>query len=380
MNFKMTTTGKNKKVLFLYASLNSGHQKAAQAIEEALLMQAPDVETMNIEALKFSYPRLRKPVHEIYMTIVTNLSGFYDFLWDNISIEKRIARLKEIINKSTLGKFKKLFGSFPASVAVCTQALPCGFLSTLKKEEGFAFKLVAVITDYDVHAYWIYENVDVYCVATLRMKEKLMQRGVSKEKIKIFGIPVGLEFSQLPNRRMVREKFGVGNESIAVLIMGGSYGVGPLMKIIMNLDKVGEDLTMIVIAGKNKKLYKKIYKQLNKIKKPVKLFRYTEDVDQLLGISDLLITKPGGLTISEALCFGVPMIITKGVGGQESCNFKYLLDKNVAVAASNPEDVALKFIELMNNNSSLKSMHNNALKIAKPQAAAQIGQLIKSFL
>ncbi len=376
----MTLISKNKKVLLLYASLNSGHQKAAQAIKEALFLQAPNIETMDIEALKFSYPRLQKPAHKIYMSIVTNLSSFYDFLWDNVSIEKRITKLKELINKNTLDKFEKLFAFFPASVAVCTQALPCGFLATLKQEMGFSFKLVAVITDYDVHAYWIYENVDVYCVATLRMKEKLVQRGVPEEKIKISGIPVGLEFSQLPNRRILREKFGIENESFCVLIMGGSYGIGPLTEIIMNLDKIKKDITMVVVAGKNEKLYKNIHKQLNEIKKPLKLFSYTENIAQLLGISDLLVTKPGGLTISEALCFGLPMIITKGVGGQESGNFRYLLDKNAAVAASDPGDVALKLVELINNNSSLKTMHNNALKIAKPQAATQISKLINSFL
>jgi len=372
--------GQNKKVLFLYTNPHSGHHKAAQAISEALLLHAPNVEIMNIEALKFSYPHLQKVIHKTCIVIATKLSRFYDFLWDNVNIERRIRKFKEIINKNSLDKFEKLFVSFPTKVAVCTQALPCGFLSTLKQKKNFSFKLIAVITDYDVHTYWIYKEVDIYCVATKAMKEKLMQRGIAEEKIKIIGIPVNSQFTQPANRQELRKKFGIKDKSFCVLIMGGSYGIGPLNRIITDIDRIKKDITMIIVAGKNQKLYKKIYKILGKTKKSIKLFGYTNHIAQLMSISDLLITKPGGLTISEALCFGLPMIITKGVRGQESGNFKYLLDKGAAVAAAKPKDIVPELTKLINNNSSLKIMQNNALKIAKPNSAEEISKLITNYL
>lgn len=370
----------NKKVLFLYASLNSGHQKAAQAVRESLLLEAPDVETMDIEALGFSYPNMGNLVHKIYMIMAVKLSVFYDFLWDNASFEKKIKNLRKIINKSSLDKFEELFTSFPAKAAVCTQALPCGFLATLKQERGFDFKLIAVVTDYDVHTYWTYERVDIYCVATDAMKEKLIKRGVPEEKIKVFGIPVRLQFNRQMETRQAKEKIGIDSELPSVLIMGGSYGVGPLNNIIHNLNKINRNFTMIVVAGNNDRLYKKLQKKVRKMSKQVILFNYIENLSQVMQASDLLITKPGGLTVTEALCIGVPMIITRGVRGQESSNFNYLIEEGAAVGINALPELAPKFIELLDDNSQLKKMRENALRISKPEAAAQISRLIESFL
>ncbi|MFH1856532.1 MAG: glycosyltransferase [Candidatus Omnitrophota bacterium] len=371
----------NKKILFLYASSGSGHQKAAQAIKEALLAQIQDIEMMDIEALKFSHPNLSKAVHHVYMILVTGLSGFYDFLWDNIAIEKRIAWLRKIINEKSLDKFEELFNSFPAQIAVCTQALPCGFLSTLKAKRGFDFKLIAVITDYDVHAYWLYKNVDIYCVPTILAKDKLISRGIPAEKIKITGIPVRLQFGLLKeNIEIAKQQIGINHALKSVLIMGGSYGIGPVNQIIENLDKTKEDFTMLVVTGNNKKLYQSLQKEIKKVKKDVKLFGYTEDLAKLMQASDVLITKPGGITVSEALCFGTPMIITRGIRGQESANFNYLTKEGAAIGVNNPADIAKEFINLVRNQARLEAMRKNALRISHPGAAMKVSQLIKSFL
>ena len=372
---------RKKRVLFLYASLDSGHQKAAQAIEEAFLSRPHlDVETMDIEALKFSYPNLGKLIHRVYMIMVTNMSRFYDFLWDNATIEKRIRKLKSIMNEKRLKKFEELFFNFKAQVAVCTQALPCGFLATLKRKKGFSFKLIAVITDYDVHAYWIYDEVDVYCVATVKCKEKLIQKGVPKEKVKITGIPISPHFTKREEKKKLRERWNISQKTPCALIMGGSYGVGPMLKIIKHITKLDTDFSIAVITGKNAKLYKKLEEKKRKIKREIKLFTYIQNVNQLMQLSDILITKPGGLTISEALCMGLPMIVTRGVRGQESENFRYLLEKGAALSAEKPQDVAERLDELLREEKQLKIMRENALRAAKPKAAWDISQVIENFL
>lgn len=368
------------KVIFLYASLNSGHQRAAHAIKEALLKDDPEIETMDIEALNFSYPAIGKKLHEIYMIMATNLSRFYDFLWDNVTIERRITKLKEIVNKGSLNKFEDLFSMFPAKAAVCTQALPCGFLSMLKEKRGFSFKLLAVVTDYDVHAYWIYDQVDFFCVGTAAMRDKLLKRGVSDEKIKVIGIPVSSQFYPSINKDFWKEELGIRKDLPCVLVMGGSYGVGPLKEIIMSLDQVKVDFSMLVVAGKNKKLHKTIEKLSKKSKKTIKLFGYTSHISQLMQAGDILITKPGGLTVSEALCVGLPMIINKGVMGQESGNFKYLIENGAAVSGDGPADIGRILEKIIRDESALAVMRNNALKIAKPKAASEISQIVRSFL
>lgn len=370
----------DKKVLFLYASLNSGHQKAAQAIREALVTDAPEIETMDIEALGFSYPNLGKLVHGIYMLMAVKLSAFYDFLWDNATVEKKIRKLRKIINESSLDKFEELFASFKAKVAVCTQALPCGFLATLKQERGLDFKLIAVITDYDVHTYWTYEKVDVYCVATDAMKEKLIKRGILEEKIKVFGIPARLQFNQKVESRQAKEKIGLNSDLYTVLVMGGGYGVGPLNNIIHSLDKINRNFTMIIITGNNDRLYRKLEKKIRKMNKQVILFKYIENLSQVMQASDILITKPGGLTVTEALCLGIPMLITRGVRGQESGNFNYLISEGAAVGIDDLPELTLKFTELFDDNSRLKKMRENAIRIATPEAAMQISHLIGGFL
>lgn len=365
-----------KKVIFLYASKYSGHQHAALAIKQALLEQEPSIESIDIEILSFFSPPLGRLIHKAYLQMIKKTSRIYDLLWDNQKFYKGTNGFKKIVNQLAQKKFRRVFKQFNPQVAVCTQALPCGIISRLKEKSNLPIKLIAVITDYDIHSYWIYKNVDFYMVATEGIKKKLQKKGISSEKIRITGIPVYPVFSKDKNRVELRKKLGIDNSYPVILIMGGSYGLGPILGIIRKLNVIKENFQFIVVAGRNQRLKRRLQSLAKSIKNPLKIYGYVNNIDELMSISDLLITKPGGITITEALIKKIPLIIYNAVKGQESRNYQFLINKQMAVQSKNLKILREQVSDILGNSNKRKELIRNIESFIKPDAADEIANTI----
>lgn len=365
-----------KRILLMYISKVSGHRQAALAIENALKLINPHAETLNINAFRYTNPISEKIIDKIYMWVLNKAPGIWEYLYDNPKIIKGTQKIKERIHFLNSRKLKKLYDEFKPDAIICTQAFPCGMAADFKKIYNLNIPLFAIVTDYLPHSYWVYPEVDFYIVGCHHAKEKLLERGVSDEKIKLFGIPIDPKFNKIEDREKIANLLNLDLKKPVILAMGGGQGFGPIKKIIMSFKKITLDLQLIVVAGTNKKLFHWLKKQEKRYPKKMLIFGFTDKINQLMSVADLIITKPGGLTTAEALTKGIPMIIVNPIPGQEEHNTRHLLKEEVALRVNNLKHLNNLIENLFTHKQHLEMMHQKALKISHPDPALKTAELI----
>lgn len=350
------------RILLSYVSIGSGHQQAAKAIERCIKELDAEVVTLCVNSFSFSGFIATNIVSFTYFWTIKLVPGLWGYLYDNVRIKKRIDIFHSLTNWGNSIKFYSLIKRFRPSIIVCTQAIPCGIVANLKRRKKIDIPLVAVMTDFDAHIYWIYREVDMYFVATENTRVKLIKHGVSEEKIKVTGIPIDHCFVK-------KEKLSNGTKTI--LLMGGSKGFGRFEEMVLNLVGIRSDCRIIVITGNNAGLKKR----LEKIAR-IKVYGYVNNLNELMDISDLIITKPGGLTSSEALVKGLPMVIVNPIPGQEEGNSRFLIQNGAAIRVDNIKELGNIVEMLFDDPAKLQEMRQSALKLAKPTASRDIGNMI----
>lgn len=366
-----------KRIILMYISEISGHHSATLAIEKALKMLSQDTKVLNINGFHYTNPISEKIVNRIYTTIIKKTPKVWDYVYDNPKIKNKLERFQELIHKLNSSKFKKLFDEFKPDVVVCTQAFPCGMVADYKKTYNSKIPLIAVLTDYVPHSYWLYDNVDYYISPSEEVSSRLIKKGVPDYKIKSSGIPFDPSFNQVLDKNRIIERLNLNPDLKTILIMGGSQGLGPIKTIVKSLEKVRLAIQEIIVTGTNKKLYKSLEKEIKDYKKRILLYRYVNNINELMEVSDIIVTKPGGITTQEALAKRLPMVIVKPIPGQEMNNTLYLMKQQAAIKIDNPK-FANEVIEdlLLINPEKLKHLSEFAGRIAKPDAALDIARFI----
>jgi processive 1,2-diacylglycerol beta-glucosyltransferase len=365
-----------KKVLLLYISVLSGHHRAAMAIEKALRHIMPDIQVFSINAFHYTNPILERVINRTYNGIIKRTPEVWEYLYDNPKIVKNTKALKDLLHRYNSAKMKNLIEDFQPDIIACTQAFPCGMVADYKSTYNSNVKLVGVLTDFYPHSYWIYESVDKYAVASQDAKDRLLANGVSSDKIHATGIPIDLRFNRIFRKDRVYRSLGFDSSKKTVLVMGGSGGLGPIKKIVFSLNRISSDIQIIVVSGKNTRLYNYLKRRRKKFVKKTALIGYADNIDEIMSIADIIITKPGGLTVSEALSKGAAIVIVSPIPGQESKNSEFLLKKGAAVKASNEQDAAILVENLCSTTFKLEDMKKNAEKIAKPNSATDVANIL----
>lgn len=368
-----------KRIILMYISEVSGHRSAALAIEKALKELQPGTEILNINAFNYTNPIAEKVVNRIYMSVIKSTPRIWEYLYDNPKVMKKIATLKKNLHNANSPKFKALFDKFNPDAVVCTQAFPCGMVADFKEMYNSKLPLFAVLTDFVPHAYWIYDKIDYYITPCSEVTQQMLDKNVPAGKIKTFGIPFDNKFNTITPRNQVIQQLGLRPDIPVLLIMGGGQGLGPIKTIVKTLDKTTAEFQEIIIAGTNKKLYNSLKNKVKKNKKNTVLLKFVDNINELMDASDIIITKPGGITTAEALAKSVPMVIVKPIPGQEANNSRYLTQKGVAVKVDKPEDIGIIIEDLLINKEKLSAMRQAARDIAKPHASMDTAKLILSL-
>lgn len=373
---KSVVTMTRKRILLMYISEISGHHSATLAIEKALNLLEPQTEILNINAFHYTNPVSEKIINRLYMGMIKKTPGIWDYLYDNPWVVKNIEKIKETIHKLNSPKLKELFDEFKPNAIVCTQAFPCGMVADFKKTYNSDIPLIAVLTDYIPHSYWVYDTVNYYISPSDEVTERLLRKGVEPGKIKTLGIPFDPKFNEDTLRFKIMQKLKLDSRLPTLLIMGGGQGLGPMKTIVRSLEKVKLELQEIIVVGTNRKLYNFFKKRIKKYKKKVMLFDYVNNIDELMGVSDIIITKPGGITTAEAQAKKIPMIIVKPIPGQEASNARYLTEKGVAIKLDRAKDINFIIEDLLRNPIRLNQMREAISRISKPNASLDIAKLL----
>lgn len=370
---------KAKRILLMYISQVSGHRQSAVAIQKSLKALNPDCEIMSINGFGYAYPLMEKVINTAYMGVIKRAPKIWEYLYDNPKIIKASAKLKQNIHKSSHKKIKPLIDEFKPDVVICTQAFPCGMVADYKLAHQLDFKVIGVLTDFAPHLYWLHEGVDYYIVPSQEAKERYVNEGISPDQLHVFGIPIRDKFSEKIDRSLIAAKLGLNLNIPTVLIMGGGQGLGPMKDAVKALMNLKRDVQMIVIAGTNVKLAHWLKKMQRKTSKKIIFYDYASNVDELMEVSSLIVSKPGGMTTSECLAKGLPMVIVDPIPGQEERNSQFLVASGIASRVDDKRHIAKTIEELLNNPSRLQAMREAAFANGRPKAAENIAKFVLSI-
>jgi len=252
-------------------------------------------------------------------------------------------------------------------------------VADFKKTYEINLPLVAVLTDYIPHAYWVYDAVDYYITPSEEVSARLEKKGVAALKIRSYGIPIDFKFSQKLKSEDIFNKLKLNPAKPVILIMGGGQGLGPIKTIVKSLEKSQQDIQELIVAGTNKKLFSALKRKIKHYSKEIRLFGFVQNIHELMHISKVIISKPGGVTTAEVLSMGLPMVIVKPIPGQEANNTNFLTQKQAAIKVDEPKEVYRVIDDLLKNKAKLERLKAAGLKIAKPGASTDIAKLILSL-
>ncbi|WP_428911494.1 MGDG synthase family glycosyltransferase [Niallia sp. Krafla_26] len=313
----------SKSILFLpFLQIPSGHHQVANALIDGILEIDPAIKCHKVDILSFSYGNMEKVISYIYLKWIHSFPNIYNAIY-RMSVYKKIEtnkryRLYEILFISFM---RKLLIEKRPDLIVCTHALPAYMMNFLKDKIEFHIPVINVYTDYFIHRFWGLDHIDFHFVPSNEVKTFLEKRGINKEKIFVTGIPIHnkiKKINQIP-------KYDKKSRS-TVLISGGNLGIGGLEHLLNMIEerKSREHIQFYVLCGKNKKLYEKL-KCLNKNDIiPFPYINCREKMNRLYDEIDAILTKPGGVTISESLFKRKPILIYDALPGQEEINLKQL--------------------------------------------------------
>jgi len=364
------------KALLMYISMNSGHHRATLAIEEALKLLEPGAKILNINAFNYTNPILEKVVIKTYLGMIKKRPEMWGYLYDNPEVLKKTQKLRELIHKFNSKKLKTLLEEFNPDVVGCTQAFPCGMAADYKKTFSSRLPLFGILTDYLPHSYWFYDTVDYYIVPSKPAGERFLRSGIAKENIKELGIPIDYRFGKSLDKEAICARLNLDKDIPVILIMGGGQGMGSIKEVALSLNGSKLPMQILVVTGLNKRLHKWFCKAKSFFQKKIIAFSYVENIDELMEISTLIITKPGGLTTAEALAKGLPLIIVNPIPGQETNNTEYLLNEKVALEADTSEAVKGLVEDVLSSPAKLNLMHSRTLSLSRPNASVDIAKMM----
>lgn len=365
-----------KRILILYIVQNSGHHAAARCLEAAFKKQAPDVETLCVDLLKHTHPRWEQLIRRMYMTTVRRTPELWEALYDNFWVEHLTRRLRHMVQQGKSDSLARLMADSDPHVVICTQAFPLAVMSSFTARRATPLPLFAVTTDFVPHRFWTTGNGHNvhYVVPTESGAARLMWLGIDERRIRVLGIPV---IPPLPPAPYSPHRTGEGRR---VLVMGGGQGLGICYRTIQRLDRCPDGFTMDVVCGTNGHLRRRLLQNRHTFRHGIRPRGYVSNVGTLMSRADLIVTKAGGMTLAEATCAGVPLLIVRPLPGQERGNTEVLVHHGAALHVRNEYDLTRSVTALLSHPELLRMMSRNAKALARPDAAAEIVRHVLEFL
>lgn len=367
-------------ILILSASTGGGHMRASRAIEGYMDEYDKDNNVKIVDSILYISKVLNKAITEGYIYLATKTPKIYGKLYELTNKEERWVSFVSRFNYLFAKKLLPLIDEFKPDVIITTHPFPTEMVSILKEKEFINVPLACIMTDYAPHKAWVTKKVDAYIVSNDDMVEEMKRIGVREEVIYPFGIPIEQVFFEHKDRESVLNEMELNPKLPTILMMAGSFGVTNIFKIYEDIINIDMDFQLIVITGKNQKLYDEFDKIVDNSKKRTKLIYFTNEVNKFMQAADMIITKPGGLTITEALASNKPMAIFDAIPGQEEENAEFLINHNMAIKIGNNKSCSEIIEELLINKEKLNNMQEACRAFNKSDSSKNICMLINELV
>lgn len=367
-------------ILILSASTGGGHMRASKAIEGYMTQQNKDINVKIVDSLLYISPILNKTVTGGYVYLATKTPKLYGKLYDLTNKDHKLANFVTRLNNIFANKLLPLIDEFRPDIIITTHPFPTEMVSRLKSKKEINIPLICIMTDYAPHKAWINDKVDAYIVANDDMVTKMVTEGVDSRCIYPYGIPVDEVFFEEKEKRLVIEELGLDKNLPTILMMAGSFGVSNVFDVYENIIDIDLDFQIILVTGRNQKLYNHFEEVIGSSSKKTKLIYFTDEINKFMQASDIIITKPGGLTVTEALACNIPMAVFDAIPGQEEENAEFLLKHNMAVRISDGNSCREAIVELLKDGEKLEDMKEACKSFDKNDSTKNIFLLINELI
>ncbi|MGZ3235996.1 MAG: MGDG synthase family glycosyltransferase [Burkholderiaceae bacterium] len=364
-----------KKILILSVSAGAGHVRAAEALRAYSGIHGESIAATHIDVMNYVSSGFRKLYTDFYIMLISKHPALWGYLYQrtndampNSSMQKLRRALERLNTRSLL----KELSVFKPDAIICTHFLPAEILARMIRISRITCPVWVQVTDFDLHRMWVHEGMAGYFAANDEVAFRMHAQGIPKETIHVTGIPIMPTFDQPLDRVACANELELDPKRLTFLLMGGGAGLGKLDEIAARLLAIDSDFQLIVLAGKNEDALAAL--RMLSIRYPDRLVAcgFTNHVERLMACADLVITKPGGLTVSECLSMGLPMIVNSPIPGQEERNADYLLEQGVALKASDATTLEYRILHLLKNPDKLAEMRTKAKAIGRPTAAQRV--------
>ena len=374
------------KALIVYAKAGAGHRRAAEAVYSGFKRRGQEKDVVLIDCLDYTKPWFKNFYPNFYIFLVRFLSPVWAAIYyalENRLFYSLIKPLRRLNNWLVSKRFAEFLKKEKPRVVISTQFFASEVVAALKRKKEIDSTLISVVTDFGAHTFWESEDVDIFVVASEDTKEDLISRHIPEEKIRVLGIPIEPPLKEF-NKSELRGESGLKKDLFTVLIVGGGFGVGPIKELVFSLNglakEVRDRVQLLVVCSRNKKLLGEMKDIALSSQIDLKIFGFVPDLYRMMAASDVIISKSGGLTTSESLAQGLPMIIISPIPGQESKNCDLLVKNGAAIRIDRPFEIKKVIEELIKMPDKLEKMRRNASCFARPNSADDITALAISFI
>ncbi|MHB1505789.1 MAG: MGDG synthase family glycosyltransferase [Sulfobacillus sp.] len=370
----MQTAGNDGRALFLSATMGAGHQRAAEALAEAFRRLAPAVTTREIDFFEQLSPAMNNLIRWMYIVSVRHLPSIWNTFYQGTSRVRPDSAVQGFLNSLGREKLLDTVHREHPKVLINTFPTPAGVISSLRLGGRLTTPNVCVVTDHTVHSQWIHPAVDRYYVGSEAVRQGMVARGVSADQILATGIPVHPSFADPVDVAGVRARLGLGSEPVVVL-MAGAYGmIGGFAEVIDQVVTRGPAVTYLALTGHDQALAEALKEVASRAPNRLVTQGYLSETWDVMRIADILVSKAGGLTTSEAMACGLPMAIFRPIPGQEMANVRLVLDEGAGFWATTVDALVEGLHRFFSQAGEREQMRQAASRAGRPQAAADIVQ------
>ncbi|WP_042678859.1 MGDG synthase family glycosyltransferase [Anaerosalibacter massiliensis] len=366
-----------KKVLIFTSSIGGGHNEAASCLEKEFVKHGFIAKKR--DALWEVNRKLESVIFHSYKILIDKFPKVYGNLYDISNKRKTNKLMTELVLKISKNKIYNIILEEKPDLIISTHCFVIGAIGYLKEEGLIDIPFISVVTDFQAHQTYINKNVDAYIVSSDHIKESLARHGISRDKIFSYGIPIKNEFLNRTDKKPIKKK------AFQILLMAGSLGHKDMKKVLKGITNINDNYRIVVVCGNNEKLRESIQKDYANLiqRQKIILYGFTRNIPDIMESSDIIITKPGGLTVSEAIAKKLPIVVPYYIPGHEKENLDFLIKSGLAIYVDGIDNLKELIKSIMRDPKKLDNIKKNMEKACNgfcPDNIVYLGEnLIEDF-
>jgi processive 1,2-diacylglycerol beta-glucosyltransferase len=370
---------KARRIAVFSVSAGAGHTRAAEAIKAAAAIAHPDIEVVHIDVMDLVSDLFRQLYAKMYIRLVERLPALWGYLYEKTDQQKADSAARRVqfsIERINTRRFVDKLHELDPDTIICTHFLPAQLLSRMVRKERLSKPVWVQVTDFDIHSLWVLPHITGYFAANEEVAWRMADRGLERDRIRVTGIPIMPVFAEKLARRTCAKELGISPNTPTLLMMSGGVGIGGIDSLAARLVAGDGEFQVVALAGRNEDLLARL--RTIAAQHPGRLvpMGFTTTIERVMTASDLAITKPGGLTTSECLAMGLPMIVVSPIPGQEERNADFLLENGAAMKAYDAAGLEYRVRRLLASTHQLAEMSRKARELGRPHAAFDVLRVV----